>query len=337
MLLLLLMLTMLASTYLLTNSLENLALYFKLSDGFTGSILIAIATATPELIIPFIAIGYQHHDIGVGAILGSPLMLIAVAFPICGLVAFLARPKQQWLLQNAVINTILNLKYIGYGLLLIVINIIIQFYLHYIILNILLILIPILLYLSYLWANYKISKQYYYQKQSQQLIIGLLINFIKNNNFSHQLLLIIVQLILSLLLIIALSKMVIEYIASLHKYNLPEFVSSSLLIPILTELPEQFNIIFYILKKKDTLAISNIMGAIVLQSLLLPITSTYYNLWASSPFIPINLLSIILSYCWLWLIFLIKKQWHCYHLIVPILFYILNVILIFTINNKKTL
>src|SRR2546428_6169611 len=62
-----------------TNGVEWLGIKLRISEGATGSILAAIGTATPETLIPVVAILFTNtadaDEIGVGAIPGAPLLL----------------------------------------------------------------------------------------------------------------------------------------------------------------------------------------------------------------------------------------------------------------------
>ncbi len=65
-----------------TNALEHLGARLKISEGVTGSIFAAVGTALPETIVPMVAIlsssaGSAHigQEVGVGAIIGAPMML----------------------------------------------------------------------------------------------------------------------------------------------------------------------------------------------------------------------------------------------------------------------
>ena len=63
------------------NALEHLGEKLKISEGVTGSIFAAVGTALPETLVPLLAIfagtanSKVNEEIGVGAILGAPLML----------------------------------------------------------------------------------------------------------------------------------------------------------------------------------------------------------------------------------------------------------------------
>ncbi len=81
----------LAGAELFTNALEHVGQRLNLSEGLVGSVLAAVATALPETVVPVIAVFFGGADqavrehIGVGAILGSPLMLITLAMALIGL------------------------------------------------------------------------------------------------------------------------------------------------------------------------------------------------------------------------------------------------------------
>ena len=82
-----------------TNSLEHFGERLGISEGVTGSVFAAIGTALPETMVPLFAIllgsGSEtlRHEVGVGAILGAPLMLATLAFFLMG---FFAARKRGW-------------------------------------------------------------------------------------------------------------------------------------------------------------------------------------------------------------------------------------------------
>ena len=71
----------LAAAELFTNALEHLGEKLRISEGVTGSLFAAVGTALPETTVPLLALFAGTSDvgvneeIGVGAILGAPLML----------------------------------------------------------------------------------------------------------------------------------------------------------------------------------------------------------------------------------------------------------------------
>jgi cation:H+ antiporter len=71
----------LLASELFTNALEHLGAKLKISEGVTGSLFAAVGTALPETMVPLLAIfagttnAQLNEEVGVGAILGAPLML----------------------------------------------------------------------------------------------------------------------------------------------------------------------------------------------------------------------------------------------------------------------
>src|SRR5437867_9841457 len=82
-----------------TNGVEWLGLKLRISEGATGSILAALGTATPETLIPVVAILFtstaDSDEIGVGAILGAPFMLGTLVMLLIGITAFVLRKKRR--------------------------------------------------------------------------------------------------------------------------------------------------------------------------------------------------------------------------------------------------
>ncbi|MDP9320333.1 MAG: sodium:calcium antiporter [Chloroflexota bacterium] len=83
---------------LFTNGVEWLGQLLGMSEGATGSILAAIGTATPETLVPIVAILFtqsvEADDIGVGAILGAPFMLGTLVMLLIGATAYALRRRR---------------------------------------------------------------------------------------------------------------------------------------------------------------------------------------------------------------------------------------------------
>jgi cation:H+ antiporter len=83
---------------LFTNGVEWLGQVLGMSEGATGSILAAIGTATPETLVPIVAILFtqsvEADDIGIGAILGAPFMLGTLVMLLVGVTAFVLRGRR---------------------------------------------------------------------------------------------------------------------------------------------------------------------------------------------------------------------------------------------------
>ncbi|MBV9120203.1 MAG: sodium:calcium antiporter [Chloroflexi bacterium] len=81
-----------AACELFVNSIEWLGRILRISENAVGTVLAAVGTALPESLVTLIALVFSHgqagsEDIGIGAILGGPLMLGTIAYGVVGLTA----------------------------------------------------------------------------------------------------------------------------------------------------------------------------------------------------------------------------------------------------------
>jgi cation:H+ antiporter len=87
---------MVAGAAVFTNAVEWAGLRLGLGHGAVGSVLAAVATAMPESLIPVVAIvqGRQAGQIAVGAIVGAPFLLGTLAMAVCGVAALAYRARR---------------------------------------------------------------------------------------------------------------------------------------------------------------------------------------------------------------------------------------------------
>jgi cation:H+ antiporter len=85
------LLIILVAAEVFTNALEHFGARIGISEGVTGSLFAAVGTAMPESMVPLVAIfagtanAHVNEEIGVGAILGAPLMLSTLSIALMGL------------------------------------------------------------------------------------------------------------------------------------------------------------------------------------------------------------------------------------------------------------
>ncbi len=93
------LLIILAGSQFFTNALEHVGQRLSLSEGLVGSVFAAVATALPETLVPVVAVLFGganleiRSHVGIGAILGAPLMLVSIAM---ALLAVFAGMKRGW-------------------------------------------------------------------------------------------------------------------------------------------------------------------------------------------------------------------------------------------------
>ena len=279
-LLILALVVILAGAELFTNALEHLGQRYGLSEGMVGSVLAAVATALPETIVPIIAVFFGGSDlsvrqaVGVGAILGSPLMLVTLALALIGLATGRARgwntplrPEMSGLMRD-----------LGY------------FLVAYAIalmglyapqrpgdVRALSALALVILYGYYVYNTVRASAMLVRQGHGTRAEHPL---FIGHLGLPHSLPAETTQLLAGLALIIAGAKLFVLGVEELAAHTgIGAFVLSLVIIPVATEMPEKFNSILWVRRGKDTLAFGNITGAMVFQGTLLPAFGMQLGAW----------------------------------------------------------
>ncbi len=224
--------------------------------------LAAVGTAMPETLIPLVAIAFTRaahsQDIGVGAILGAPFMLATLAMFVSGsaLVAF--RLQKGRPLNPRVNSRIVSrdlVFFLGFYLAAIVAGII-----HLKAVN--LTLAPLLWigYVYYVFLTFRAEGGL--DEETQALYF----------HPSHlpelpRLRWIALQIAVSLATIILGARLFVGAVATVADFiGLPALVVSLLITPVATELPEKINSVLWLRAGKDTLALGNITGAMVFQS-----------------------------------------------------------------------
>ncbi len=242
-----------------TNAVEWLGRRLGISDSAIGSILAGIATALPETLIPVIAIFWgtsqAETDIGIGAILGAPLMLGTLVLPLlAGFLLLLGRMRKradQFELDYPAVRHDLGFFLAAYGLALLA-SVVPARALHY--------AAAVGLLLMYAWyvkihmTSGKVSelelKPLYFSRRAGRPATALIVT----------------QVLGGLGLLIGGAHLFVHVVkdAALGMGVSP-LVLALLVAPVATELPETMNSFFWVHQKKDTLAVGNITGAMVFQ------------------------------------------------------------------------
>lgn len=282
---------------LFTNGIEWLGYRLKLADHATGSILAAIGTVLPETMIPVVAIVLNQDpqvadEIGIGAIMGAPLMLSTVAFFLVGFSALvLARKRKSgaWLdLDPATVRRDLELFLLCYSLALLA-----GFLHNWVMIKFIIALFLIIAYVRFFWKVLTSEKEKSIKEPpeiTQDLNAKENIEsspdhelkplFLARNMFNPTIKLIIIQVTAALLLVIFGAKQfsnTVGYFA--HLLHIPPLILSLIIAPLATELPECFNSTIWVKHEKDVLAMSNITGAMCFQGSLLPALGILMTNW----------------------------------------------------------
>lgn len=282
-----------------TNAVEHLGRYHNLGDGATGCILAAIGTALPETIVPLVAIFGAYiagesiqvgNEIGIGAILGSPFLLCTLAMLVTGIAVFIFTKLKAREMEINVDTKLLHrdLRFFLISYTVAVLSTFIKVALLKYIVGIGL----LVFYLVYVFRTINKCCDGVCETEIEELYLSKLFK-IKDK---LQIILIWAQILISILCLIYFSHLFVEnikFVAS--SFNVAPLLISLLLAPIATELPEMFNSVIWMGKSKDTLAMSNITGAMVFQSCIPMSIGLFFTTWKFSSEAIINIILVYIA------------------------------------------
>ncbi len=274
--------TILIAAELFVNAIEWFGKILKLSEGAVGSILAAIGTALPETLIPIIALltknTSQSSEIGIGAILGAPLMLSTLTMFVTGCAIILCKKKRTH--HNKALVNVKNishdLKYFIFSFTLALIcGLIEDTY------KTIKIFIAIILFITYLLYIIELIKENRDEKDDKIPELYLAFKNKKIMKKKYAIILVIIQALIALTLIIFSAESFVTSLSNISTIlHIPAFILAIILTPIATELPEKFNSVIWISREKDTLALGNITGAMMFQASILPAIGILLTDWS---------------------------------------------------------
>ncbi len=303
---------------LFTNAIEILGAKLKLGNSATGSILAVIGTTLPETIVPIVAIlgsiilkKPTGSDIAQGAIIGSPFMLSCLAVSLIGVGLLFFKKKELNVDKNEV------LRFYKYFLITYSVGILATFVHNYSI-RILICAFLVFCYIIFIKRTIQKSKETFSEQETEELIFN---KFLKSNKTAY--FLIIFQILVSLLgLIVSTHFFVKEIISISQLLNFSPLLLSLIITPFATELPECINSLIWTKDKKDTLAIANVLGAVVFQSVIPMSIGILFTPWILDKTILLNSFLVILCSIFVSLAIIFTKRILAITLSVCILFYI---------------
>ena len=290
----------LAASELFTNALEHLGEQLKISEGVTGSVFAAIGTALPETMVPLLALfaGTKNisinEEIGVGAILGAPLMLSTLSTCLMAF-AILHRRGVNGHVRPERSGFIRDLNFFLFAFILAAVAMYIPQEARILrgALSIALVLTYFVYILLTLRASEKLVEDGHGTAAEGKMFFAKL-------GLPTNLWTILLQLAIGLALLIFGAKGFIHGIeGTSHILGISALLLSLLIIPIATELPEKVNSILWIRRGKDTLAFGNITGAMVFQGTLLPAIGIMLTPWQPRIEVLTGVLVTLVAAAWL--------------------------------------
>ena len=278
--LLAMLLVILIAAEVFTNALEHLGEKLGISEGVTGSIFAAVGTALPETMVPLLALlaGTQNtttnEEIGVGAILGAPLMLATLSISLMAISVWKRRGTQGHLRpERTGLTRDLNFFIIAFSFAAVAMYVphtlpAVRYSIG---------ACMVMIYFVYVMMTIKASKALVEEGHATEAESTM---FLCKIGLPNNMTVIVIQLLIGLALLVAGAKGFIHGVeAASAILGISALILSLLIIPIATELPEKVNSILWIRKGKDTLAFGNITGAMVFQGTLLPAIGIMLTPW----------------------------------------------------------
>lgn len=274
----------LAGSEMFTNGVEWAGQRLKISEAAVGSLLAAVGTALPETFIPAVALlsgpsdHAAHSAVGVGAIMGAPLMLSTLALFVMGIAAIGFRKRRGrialtvppdhvrrdlgFFMPVFLLLTALGLLNLGIvarraaavGLIL-------------------------------LYGAYSVRMLRLTRAEGIELEHGLYFERIfRGDPLAPRLRITLAQVIGGVLaILIGAYAFVDQIVLFSHHANLNPGVLSLILSPLATELPEKYNSVVWIRQGKDHLALANITGAMVFQACIPVALGLAFSPWHLTP------------------------------------------------------
>ncbi len=274
----------LAGSELFTNSIEWAGHRLEIAEAAVGSLLAAVGTALPETFIPLVALIMgrtgtdEHSAVGVGAIIGAPLMLSTVALFVMGIagLAFRGR-REQAALKISREDARRDLTFF------------IPIFLALVILGLdhpgpVLRKVAagglLLAYLGYTRTMLRMTR-------SAESVVeqGLhLEKLARGDALNPRNSLTAIQVIGGVLVILFGARVFVDQIILFAGHAaINPGVLSLILSPLATEMPEKYNSVIWIRQRKDHLALANITGAMVFQSCIPVALGLIFTPWHLAP------------------------------------------------------
>ena len=253
---------MVAGAVVFTNAIEWVGVRLGLGHTAVGSVLAAVATAMPESLIPVIAIitgGKQADPVAIGAIIGAPFLLGTLALAVCAASALAYRARRVSPRLQPDRGAISRDLYVVLGALVLAVVVGLADSLP---LRIAGAAVLVTAWAVLTWKTVTQGREEGGADEPGSLYFDTTKDDPPTN------LQIILQVLVSIGLLIGGAQLFVSNIEHLATgLGIDPLILTLVIAPLATELPEALNSVIWVRQGKDTLALGNVTGAMVLQSM----------------------------------------------------------------------
>jgi cation:H+ antiporter len=243
-----------------TNAVEWLGARLNLTRSAAGAIVAAVGSSLPESIIAVVALlilrDERSQQIGIGAVLGAPFMLGTVVFCLIGLIALARDRKAGGVQLSAPFQpTMFGMNlFFGTFALALAASFVRSFAIHAV--------AAVAVLCAYVWyLRYHLRAGQLEAEPSPPPLR------LAPRSAEPQMVVVLLQLVLALTVTILASRWFVVTVGrAASVLALAPFAVSVILSPIATELPEASNVVLWMRRREDALALANVLGAMMFQT-----------------------------------------------------------------------
>ncbi len=313
---------------LFANAVEHVGRKFALSHAASGSLLAAVGTAMPETLVVILSLffgGGYAEEISMGAILGPPFMLLTLAIFLLGLTVFILKfmKKRENLVLNVHVPALtFDLKYFIIAFAIVIISALLYNMSHDKIVNYIAAILLLLIYIYYIKVTLSIKAD---DNETYEEYFYLTKYFSMKPKITN----VYLQLLLGFIIIFFGAKLFIGYLIAIGtEAGISMLVLALLITPFATELPEKYNSISWVIKRKDTLGVANITGAAIFQSTILVSIGLIFTSWELDFYTILNISFAFISGILLYLSLKLKGKLYAPYMLIGGVLYLLYILLV---------
>lgn len=245
-----------------TNAVEWVGSLYGLTRSAVGAIVAAIGSSLPETMVAVVALVVLHDQasqaVGIGAVLGAPFMLSTVVFALIGGIAYFRGTRSDITGGTLAVNT--NAAIVGLALFALTFAFVIgASFAPTPAVRVAASIGVIIAYIAYLVYHLRRGGS-----ESDEMPPPLRFH---PSASRPQAWIVFTQMVLALVVTVVACHWFVSSVAAVSaQLGIAPLVVSLFLSPIATELPEAMNVVLWMRKGKDELAVGNVIGAMMFQT-----------------------------------------------------------------------